>query len=450
MLTPTLPGLSLPVERKAATEVTDVARPRSQRPQNRKQAQPAETIPVSTLNEDVHARDETPQTQLAPRIESQLTDQSSSPTSSVIPTPQCEKIQVTQVLTTADSWPAIFYGSSISRCPQEIRRPSMPRSAALNLPPTAPLRLPTATTRIYPRSTRDEGPAASTEAHRPGSRRTHATLDPSRLSHPASAKDTLRKDAESDNSNHSKLLECANDRSSSVERPVRATPKTTVLPAIPQSRVVPRPAPTAGETVAPLRQSLTVRQPSTNPRGRTASANLTERFPAEKTDSSQSGIEKAASLSASHDRPEATPNAGSKEEQGYWFGDGEHISGAVRSTSPGRVAIDHVVLGHLMVSENLLAERLVEIFLRNGDRLIGDLVRETNEDVTIRHTSLGEITVRRSEICPRVANYLLKNGDRIVGEVLAENEERIELHTSALGVISVPRSGIRRVLQKTY
>ncbi len=451
MLTPTLPGLSVPapVERKPSPEAKISSPQKPQRSRAKRVDESSQKTGSSQLTKEVLVEDQSPTAQIASTEESQREQQLPRPPVPPRPALAIDQIHADPTLTSADSWPSIFFGSSVSRSPEEIRRPSPPRSAALNLPTAASLPLrPAATTRVFAPSTPQPSTETSTDAAERAStsRRAHTSLDLSRLVRSTAA---VQEDQLSDNPKAPEFAETEKQMSAPAAPPENQPKKVTALPAIPQRRVVPRPSAAAGEIVAPLRQSVTARQPPAKATVVSKSKDLTSQPQEQKTPpppAPDNGASNNNVQSPAGDGAKARP----EDEHGYWFGDGEHISGAVRAEVAGRIAIDHAVLGTLTISKSLFAGRLVEIFLRNGDRLIGDLVRETEHDVTIRHISLGEISVRRSEICPRVANYLLKNGDRIVGEVLAENEERIELRTSALGLISVPRSGIQRVLQQTY
>ncbi len=442
-----------------------------------------------------------------------------------------------------DRWPNLFFGSSVSRTPTEIRRPVQARSAALNLPsapasrtqlgyprvfsPESKLRSasePSATSSHTPTIAHSQtlpvfekmpalparGPSQNNTSHTvplavPMAERapaqaqaetvveaaafaaptledlepiakalseTSAQPEPAAITEPANAAGTLADEA---------IVE------ESVAMPQEESGQQLLFPMFPQSRVIPRPAPKAGEVLPPSLQSLQSRQPpptdvdraSSTPRSAEAKSSSGSALPADSNASRPTDtVAEALGTSPSPDKKaaprdpqvETKPLAAARLEPGglrrtvrivsatsspganadFWFGNGEHISGVVHGEIAGRVDLHHPLLGSLSVSRNHVAGQLVEIFLRNGDRLVGDLISETADAVEIRHSSLGTICVRRSEICPRVANYLLKNGDRIVGEVLSENATTIELRTSALGLIKVPRSSIQRVLQQTY
>ncbi|MEJ0000148.1 MAG: hypothetical protein WDO13_13845 [Verrucomicrobiota bacterium] len=102
----------------------------------------------------------------------------------------------------------------------------------------------------------------------------------------------------------------------------------------------------------------------------------------------------------------------------------------------------------LTIPRRDIAKRLVEIILINGDRIVGDLMAETDETLYVRHSSLGMVSVPRAQRSRRVVEAILKDGDRILGEVLTETETFTVIKSATLGTVTVPHDKISMLNRK--
>ncbi len=73
---------------------------------------------------------------------------------------------------------------------------------------------------------------------------------------------------------------------------------------------------------------------------------------------------------------------------------------------------------------------------------------ETADTLYVRHASLGMLTVPRAQRSTRVVEAILKDGDRILGEVLTETDAFTVIRSATLGTITVPHNKISMLNRK--
>ena len=73
---------------------------------------------------------------------------------------------------------------------------------------------------------------------------------------------------------------------------------------------------------------------------------------------------------------------------------------------------------------------------------------ETPDTLYVRHASLGMLTVPRAQRSTRVVEAILKDGDRILGEVLAETENFTVIRSATLGTVTVPHQQVAMLNRK--
>lgn len=87
------------------------------------------------------------------------------------------------------------------------------------------------------------------------------------------------------------------------------------------------------------------------------------------------------------------------------------------------------------------------VYLKNEDRVTGEVIEESEEAVSVRTETMGVISIKRDSIkrivCADV--ICLKNKDKITGQVMEQTEESVSVKTEALGVVSVKRDSIERI-----
>lgn len=93
------------------------------------------------------------------------------------------------------------------------------------------------------------------------------------------------------------------------------------------------------------------------------------------------------------------------------------------------------------------------VVLKNGDKLTGKIVGQTDKSVTIK-TTYGELTIPRSEIkqierapaAPKEvkAAIRLKNGDKVKGKIIERTDKSVTIET-AYGRMTIPRSEIEEI-----
>ena len=73
---------------------------------------------------------------------------------------------------------------------------------------------------------------------------------------------------------------------------------------------------------------------------------------------------------------------------------------------------------------------------------------ETADTLYVRHASLGMLTVPRAQRSTRVVEAILKDGDRILGEVLTETDAFTIIRSATLGTITVPHGKMAMLNRK--
>ena len=73
---------------------------------------------------------------------------------------------------------------------------------------------------------------------------------------------------------------------------------------------------------------------------------------------------------------------------------------------------------------------------------------ETADMLYVRHASLGMLSVPRAQRSTRVVEAILKDGDRILGEVLTETETFTVIKSATLGTVTVPHTNVAMLNRK--
>ena len=73
---------------------------------------------------------------------------------------------------------------------------------------------------------------------------------------------------------------------------------------------------------------------------------------------------------------------------------------------------------------------------------------ETADTLYVRHASLGMLTVPRAQRSTRVVEAILKDGDRILGEVLTETESFTVIKSATLGTVTIPHDKLTMLNRK--
>jgi RNase P/RNase MRP subunit p29 len=73
---------------------------------------------------------------------------------------------------------------------------------------------------------------------------------------------------------------------------------------------------------------------------------------------------------------------------------------------------------------------------------------ETADMLYVRHASLGMLSVPRAQRSTRVVEAILKNGDRILGEVLTETDAFTVIKSATLGTVTVPHDKLNMLNRK--
>ena len=84
-------------------------------------------------------------------------------------------------------------------------------------------------------------------------------------------------------------------------------------------------------------------------------------------------------------------------------------------------------------------------YLKSGEKVTGELLTEKSADSTlVVKTEFGEMTLAKSELMTESAQITLANGDRLIGQILKEDREELILLTKG-GQLTIPQKKIMRI-----
>ncbi|MFC1576836.1 YdiY family protein [Candidatus Omnitrophota bacterium] len=97
----------------------------------------------------------------------------------------------------------------------------------------------------------------------------------------------------------------------------------------------------------------------------------------------------------------------------------------------------------LLCSPYLYAD---EVYLKNGDKITGEVTEERTRNIIVTTDAMGEVTIDRSSI-ERIERHdvlYFNNNDRISGSIVSESETDITIRSETLGTITVKKGTIKK------
>jgi hypothetical protein len=117
------------------------------------------------------------------------------------------------------------------------------------------------------------------------------------------------------------------------------------------------------------------------------------------------------------------------------------------STTEGAMKTAMIWLMSTVLVVALFGQEKIErtIYLKNGDKVTGTFLSETDSTVSIR-TSFGELLISKNDIKVNEKTLLLKDGNRVTGEVIQQTPD-IVIIRSSLGTLTIRMDEIDRITE---
>lgn len=102
----------------------------------------------------------------------------------------------------------------------------------------------------------------------------------------------------------------------------------------------------------------------------------------------------------------------------------------------------------ILLTTGLIAQEEQTFLLKSGDRITGTIVSiNDSTGVYVIQTGFGQVTINKEQIIPPSATILLKNGNKLSGELIEESEEAVRIK-AAFGEVSIDRAKIDKIYFK--